>query len=153
MIRPATVDDIRPIYDMVEAYFQEALTKRKYRMTWDRESAIIYLGNLLWSEKGLNFISQDQEGVIRGAIMGQVGQTWFGPNTIAQPRILYVKPEYRNGLVARALLRQFERAAAENNALYVLWEFESGVSNPKMLSGLMKNLGYKYQGSIYQKQF
>jgi GNAT superfamily N-acetyltransferase len=153
MIRPAQVEDIRSIYDMIEAYFHEAVRKRKYSMTWDRDSAVIYLGNLLWSEQALNFVSQDEQGVISGAIMGQIGQTWFGPNTIAQPHILYVKPDYRNGLIARALLRRFEKAALERNALYVLWEFESGVSDHKMLSGLMENLGYDYQGGIYQKQF
>jgi GNAT superfamily N-acetyltransferase len=149
MIRKATVDDLRPIYDMMEAYFHEAIDKVHYPLEWDRERAVIYLGNLLWRETGLNFVSENLEGMI----LGEIGETWFGPNVMAKPAVLYVKPEHRNGLIARALLRRFEKEALERNAFAILWEFESGLSDNKMLSGLMNNLGYEYQGPIYKKIF
>ena len=149
MIRPATVDDILPIFNMVEGYYREAIDKRGYPLKWDREKVVIYLGNLLYRDTALNFIAENGEGVI----LGEVAETWFGPNVMAQPHILYVKPEHRNGLIARALLRRFEKEALKRKALFVLWEFESGVSDADMLSGLMKCLHYEFQGPIYRKTF
>lgn len=149
MIVPATVDHIRPIYDMMAAYFAEAAEKLGYPATWNQESAVIYLGNLLWSTEGMNFITEKQEGFI----LGQIGETWFGPNRIAKPAVLYVKPESRNGLIARALLRRFESEARNRGAGSILWEFDSGLSDPKMLSGLMESIGYEFHGPIYRKIF
>ena len=34
-----------------------------------------------------------------------------------------------------------------------MWEFEIGLSDNRMISGLMENLGYEYQGPIYKKVF
>jgi len=149
MIRKATIEDIRPIYDMIEAYFHEAVTKCNYPLTWDREKAVIHLGNLLWRETGLNFIVQNGEGMI----LGEMGETWFGKNLMGKPAVLYVKPEHRNGLIARALLRRFEKEALSRGALAILWEFETGLSDSDMLGGLMRNLKYEYQGPIYRKIF
>lgn len=149
MIRKATVEDIRPIYDMIENYFKENVKKGGYPVTWNQERAVIYLGNLLWRESGLNFVSENLEGVV----LGEMGETWFGPNVMAKPALLYVKPEHRNGLIARALLRRFEKEALSRGAFMVLWEFETGLSDSRMLGGLMENLGYEYQGPIYKKLF
>lgn len=149
MIRPATVDDIRIVYDLLEAYFQEAIQKRKYPLKWDKESAVIFLGNLLYKETGLNFIAAQGQGVILGELM----QTWFGPNLMGSPAALYVKPEHRNGLLARALLRRFEQETKARGGIAISWDFWAGVSDNKMIDGLMKALKYKFQGSIYYKFF
>lgn len=149
MIRRATVDDIRPIYDMMNAYYRAAVDKFGYPFQWNEESAVIYLGNLLWRDTGLNFITNNLEGMI----LGELGDTWFGPNRLAKPAALYVKPECRNGLIARALLRRFEQEAKERNAIAVLWEFEIGLTDGELLGGLMERLGYTYRGPIYSKHF
>jgi hypothetical protein len=149
VIRRATVDDIRPIYDMILAYFNEGVQKCGYALTWDEEKAIIHLGTLLWRETGLNFLSENNEGVI----LGEIGETWFGKNLMAKPHVLYVKPQHRNGLIARALLRRFEKESLARGAMAILWEFETGVSDSAMLGGLMERIGYEYQGPIYRKIF
>ena len=147
MIVRATVDHIRPIYDMMAAYFAEAVEKKGYRLQGEEEKAVIYLGNLLWSDRGMNFITQGHEGFV----LGWLGETWFGPNPVAESAVLYVKPQHRNGLIARALLRRFEREAHERNALYICWDFQSGLTDPFILDGLIKSLKYEYQGPIYRK--
>ncbi len=147
MIRPATVDDIQPIYAMMAAYFEEAVEKCGYKLEWNKESVVIYLGNLLFSDKAMNFVSDGHEGIL----LGTMGETWFGPNPIAKPEVLYVKPEWRNGIIARSLLKRFEIEALNREARYILWEFESGLSDHKMIGGLMEKLGYEFQGSIYKK--
>lgn len=149
MIRRATVEDIRPIYDMMKSYFSEHTDRHGYPLAWDDERVVIHLGNLLYHEDGLNFISENNEGVI----LGEIGDTWFGPNRMAKPHVLYVRPEHRNGLIARALLRTFEHAAQQRGAGFVLWEFETGLSDTKMVGGLMEKLDYEYQGPIYKKLF
>ncbi len=150
MIRPATVEDIKPIYDMMFNYYREAVEKTGYDFfTWSEEKAVIYLGNVLWNQDGLNFISENNE----GAIIGSMGETWFGPNRMAKPAALYVHPEHRNGLLARALLRRFDKEATARGAIAILWEFEIGLSDSRMVGGLMKSLGYEYQGPIYKKIF
>lgn len=149
MIRPATVDDIRPIYDMMEAYFREAIDKRHYPLKWEEERAVIYLGNLLWKDTGLNFIAEHGEGMILGEMM----TTWFGDNLMGSPAALYVKPEHRNGLIARALIRRFETAVIAAGGIAVSWDFWAGVSDNGMIDGMMKALGYKFHGCIYRKIF
>jgi GNAT superfamily N-acetyltransferase len=149
MIRRATVDDIRPIYEMIEAYFHEAIEKRNYPLGWDRERVVIYLGNLLWKETGLNFVSENNEGVVLGEMMA----TWFGGDLMGSPAALYVKPEHRNGLIARALFRRFEQEARAQGAIAISWDFWAGVSDNKMIDGMLKRLGYQYQGAIYYKIF
>jgi GNAT superfamily N-acetyltransferase len=134
---------------MMHSYFREACQAANYNAKWDEERAVIHLGNLLWKETGLNFIAENAEGMI----LGELGETWFGPNPLAKPHILYVKPEHRNGLIARALLRRFEKEAVSRKVDFILWEFESGVSNGEVLGGLMENLGYKLQGPVYLKSF
>ena len=149
MIRKATVEDIRPIYDMMETYFKEALDKRGYPLKWDQEATVIYLGNLLWKDTGLNFVSENLEGMVLGEMM----TTWFGPNLMGSPAALYVKPEHRNGLIARALFRRFEQEAQARGAIAISWDFWAGVSNVGMIDGMLKKLNYKYQGNIYYKFF
>lgn len=149
MIRLATVDDIRVVYDMMFAYYEEWTSKYGDWIGWDQEKAVIHLGNLLYRDSGLNFITAGGEGVI----LGELGETWFGHNAMAKPHVLYVKPEHRNGLTARALLRRFEATAKERGAKFVIWEFETGLSEVKLLGRFMETLGYEYQGPIYQKIF
>lgn len=147
MIRKATIEDGKAVYDMAFAYWREANETGKCPFPWDSERAVIHIGNKLWSEKGLSFISENGE----GAILGEIGETWFGPTKMAQPSILYVKPEHRNGLIARALLRRFEAEAIKVGAKIILWEFETAITDCRILGGLMKKLKFEYQGPIYKK--
>lgn len=149
MIRAVTVDDIRVVYDMMFAYYEEWVGKYGDWIDWNQEKSVIHLGNLLYRDTGLNFITEGGEGVI----LGELGETWFGQNAMAKPHVLYVKPEHRNGLIARALLRRFEKTAKERGAKFVIWEFETGLSEVKFLGRFMEALGYEYQGPIYQKIF
>lgn len=134
---------------MMARYYQEAQRKYTHVFEWDQESAVIYLGNLLWSQQGVNFITENKEGMI----LGSVGETWFGKNLLGKPAALYVAPEHRNGLIARALLRRFEQECKQRGAVAILWEFESGLADPVMIDGLMKSLKYEYQGTMYRKIF
>lgn len=151
MIRSATVDDIKSIFDMMHSYYQEAVDKTGYDFfTWNDEKAVVYLAGILCNTTdGLNFITEKDE----GAIIGAMGETWFGANRMGKPAALYVKPEHRNGLIARSLLRRFEREAKTRGAIAILWEFEIGLSDDRMIKGLMESLGYEYQGAIYKKIF
>ena len=147
-IVPATIDQIRPIYAMMRTYVAETVDKCGYSLQWSDGRAALHIGSLLESDSNMSFITSGYEGMI----LGRMGETWFGPNPIAKPEALYVLPAHRNGLIARALLRKFESEAKARGARYILWEFESGLSNVKMLGGLMEKLGYDYQGPIYLKR-
>ena len=149
MIRKATVEDIRPIYDMIEAYFHEALEKRHYPLKWNQEKVVIFLGNLLWKDSGVSFISENNEGMV----LGEMQETWFGGDLMGSPSALYVKPEHRNGLIARALFRRFEKEVIARGGIAISWDFWAGVTNVSVIDGMLKALDYKYQGNIYYKFF
>lgn len=149
MIVPATPDHAVQIYHMLKQYFDECVTKCDYSIKWDMEQAALHIMSLLQSDSNMSFITSGGTGIL----LGRIGEMWFGKNPIAKPEALYVKPEHRNGLTARALLRAFDRAAQERGAQYILWEFETGLSDSQMLGGLMEKMGYEYQGPIYKKTF
>jgi|SRR5262245_580592 len=148
MIRNATITDIKPIYDMIKAYFDEGVELRRYPVTWNEERVVIFLGNLLWkTETGLNFISQNNEGVI----LGEMAETWFGGDKMVLPHVLFVRKEHRNGLIARALLRRFEKEARDKGAVAITWDFWAAITREDTIDGLMTSLGWEYHGAIYRK--
>jgi len=149
VIRPATISDGAEIYAMIEQYFIEAVKARKYPLIWSEESAKIFLGNLLYKPTSLSFVSENLEGVL----LGEMSTTWFGPNLMGNPVALYVKPEHRNGLIARALIRAFENETRSRGGMAVSFDFWAGVTDNRIVAGLMNVLGYSYQGPIFYKIF
>ncbi len=146
MIRRATIDDIRPIYDMLEAYYKEAMQTLHLRLNWDREKVVIQLGTWLSREEfNINLISDD------GFMLGEVQETWFGGDRMGKPHILYVKPEHRNGLLARALIIRFEAQCKMLGALAIVWDNWAGITPSTMLDSLMLNFGYHKRGGVYSK--
>jgi GNAT superfamily N-acetyltransferase len=147
MIRRATVEDIRAVYDMIEGYYREA-AERYPQLKFDREKVVIQLGNWLWNtETGFSFIDDEANGMLLGELM----ETWWGGDKIGNIRALYVKPEHRNGLLARNLLRTFEQHVEARGAIGATWDNFGGISTPKMLDPFARACGYSVHGSLYLK--
>lgn len=145
MIRPATIEDLKPIYYMIERYHKEALDRRGYPVTFDYLKVLSQLYHWLVNESCINFIAN------HGVILGEIGTTWFGDNSVSRTHVLYVEPQHRNGLLARALLKRFDEEAEKRGALFALWDNWSGMIDGDMLDKFLARCGYSVQGSVYIK--
>jgi GNAT superfamily N-acetyltransferase len=148
VIRPATIDDIRQIYDWIEAYHKEAMAKLGMNLDWDREMAVIQLGNWLWHDEfNINLIAD------HGCMLGEVKRNWFGKDRIGDPYVLYVDPKHRNGFTARLLMKRFEQECRRLGAIAISWDNWAGITDGDMLTSFLAYLGYQERGKVYSKIF
>jgi hypothetical protein len=148
LIRRATIEDIRPIFDMIAAYHDEAVKHHGLPLDFDPDSVVAQLGTWLWrTEYQINLVADG------GVMLGEVQTTWFGNNLFGKPHAIYIYPKHRNGLLARAFIRRFDREAKALGALGVIWDNWAGISDRNMLGSLMEKFGYFENGQVFAKVF
>jgi|SRR5882672_8718768 len=143
MIRRATLDDFRAIYDMAEAYHKEYCAKMKHApfgFEWQKCASQLY--NWLQADTGINYIGD------YGCILGEIAEPWFSKDKLGQPFWSYVWPDYRNGVVFRSLVKAFVQEAKNRGAVYVIWDDSNGMTDTKMLSKFLSHLGFKSIGNV-----
>lgn len=145
MIRHATVDDLKQIYLWTEAYYREYRVRKDYPISFDWKKTASYLWNRITDENGVTLLTD------HGMLLGEIRESWFGPDKFAVMLVLYVEPSYRNGLLARSLLRRWHQIAENSGALAVLWDDWAGMTDSDMLTEYLEKLGYEVQGHVYRK--
>lgn len=115
MIRPATIDDVPHILVMGSKMIQESRYKSvRYNPAKASETVI----ELIKNEDGFCWVGQ-------GAMMlGYATSLWHSDDKVSSELALYVEPEYRGGMTAIRLIKQYVKWAKERGAVMI----EAGVS-------------------------
>ncbi len=145
-MRKATSKDVAQITWWFKEYFDEAQQIMGMNVKLDLRTVRAFFEKTLGQRDLISYIGED------GVIMGELGHTWWGPNTIANGGIWYVTPEARNGIFARALLKAFDEEAAARGAVYSRMALDNP-AHVKAVEGLYHLAGYQDYSKIYVKEF
>lgn len=91
-------------------------------------------------------------GVLAGALLGRVEQTYFGKDKIANAINWYVKPEFRGTIAGIKLLKSFESFSISKGAKRLYIGTTTGI-NTKGFESIMNKLNYEVIGADYQRCF
>lgn len=94
----------------------------------------------------ISYISDD------GVILGELGHTIFGPERVARGVLWYVRPEARNGILARRLLKAFDEEAKARGAVYSKMDLDNP-AQINVIEGLYQLAGYEEFSKSYLKEF
>ena len=147
MIRQMTQDDIEALTSIGAAMHLES----DYKNTeYSADKCRALGGNIIANPRLLGLVSES-DGDINGFFIGVVSEHYFSDTLMASDLLLYVIPEYRNGLSGVRLIKN-----------YIEWAKESGVEpsniqlgqtagiSPAIVDRLYKGLGFDPSGTIYK---
>jgi hypothetical protein len=144
MIREANPHDLRALYDMIEAYYKEYVSRMPHKIGFDWKKVTSMLYTWLQHDNGIKYICEG------GAIVGEFGEMWFSGDPVSLVKWCYVWPEHRNGLVFRALLKRYIEESERRGALYIMWDDWVGMTDPQMLTKLLSKMGFEVQGRVHR---
>lgn len=144
-MRKATPDDLCQIIEWMVDYFIENQQKFPMKVDMNVQQMRKFFELALASPALISFISDD------GIIMGELAETWFGPNKVGRGILWYVRPEARNGILARRLLRAFDSEAYQRGARYCRMELDNP-ANVKQIAGLVEKAGYEDFSKIFVRR-
>lgn len=147
MIRHATVDDLRRMYEFIEQYYKEAREKRKYAISFNWEKVANHIWTWLHNDFCVNLITD------HGMLTGEIQPAWFSDDVIAHLHVCFVEKPYRNGITARGMIRRFNEIAEGRGALWSYWDDWAGITEGDMLEQFLEKLGYEVHGNVYRKEF
>jgi hypothetical protein len=145
-MRKATPQDAPQIVEWFLRYFLENQKLMPMKVSCDFHMVRQWIEHALNHPDLISYISDN------GVILGELGHTWMGPNKVARGGIWYVKPEARNGMLAMALLRAFNKEAGERGAIYAKQELDNP-ARIEVIDGLYKLAGYREYSKTYVKEF
>ena len=147
MIRQMVGDDIEALTSIGAAMHLESA----YKHTDYSADKCRALGeNIISSPRLLGLVSE-VDGDINGFFIGVISEHYFSDTLMASDFLLYVIPEYRNGLSGVRLIKS-----------YIEWAKESGIETgniqlgqtagiaPATVDRLYKKLGFHPSGTIYK---
>jgi len=147
MIRQMVTDDIEALTSIGAAMHLESA----YRHTEYSADKCRALGENIVASPRLVGLVSEINGEINGFFIGVVSEHYFSDTLMASDLLLYVLPEYRNGLSGVRLIKS-----------YIEWAKESGVESdniqlgqtagidPAVVDRLYKKLGFHPSGTIYK---
>lgn len=142
MIRPATTADIP---DIVE-HGRRMHTDTSYaHVTYSPARVAATCATLI--SNGFIIVAE-LDGVIVGAMLGDVCQPWYTEDYTGIEHALYLQPEHRNGLLAAKMVRSFEKWCVSMGAKQIRPGVGTGVGN---VERLYEALGFKRVGSFFNK--
>ena len=149
MIRPMTEEDIEALTSIGAAMHLES----DYKNTEYSADKCRALGaNIIENPHLLGLVSE-VDGDVNGFFIGVISEHYFSDTLMSSDLLLYVIPEYRNGLSGLRLIKS-----------YIAWAIESGVEpsniqlgqtagiDPHVVDRLNKNLGFDPSGTNYKKR-
>ncbi len=143
-MRKTTPKDIEQILRFLYAYYHENQKIMPMDVDFDLEECWTFLKKALAHPNIISYISDN------GVIMGELSQPWFGKTPVARGIAWYVKPENRNGILARSLMRAYDNEARERGARYSKQEFDNA-AHLEVIDSFMKLMDYKDYSKIYLK--
>ena len=134
---------------MMTAYFHEAqptvpLSNRD-KFVLDPDFVLRWAKNVVSSPNIFGFIDDD------GMILGEINNTWVGPNKIANGGIWYVRPMARSSTLGWRLLKAFDDKAHQV-ALVARMALDNP-SNIPIVDRMYKKIGFKEYSKIYVKEY
>lgn len=144
-MRKATAADAPRLVEFLFAYFIEAQKTMKMRVSLDLLASRQFFETALAHPDLISYISDD------GVILGELGRTIFGPERVARGVIWYVKPEARNGILARRLLKAFDEEAKARGAVYSKMDLDNP-AQIDVIDGFYKRVGYREFSKTYLKE-
>ena len=141
-MRKTGPQDVNRILEFLMEYFIENQKQMPMKISFDVPQTRAFITHALNHPDLISYISDN------GVILGELGETWFGPNKVARGLIWYVKPAARNGILARRLLKAFNDEAKARGARYAKQDLDNPASIGKV-DGLVKLAGYRDFSKTY----
>lgn len=145
-MRKTTAADAPRLVEFMFAYFIEAQKTMKMKVSMDLLAVRSFFENALAHPDLISYISED------GVILGELGRLWWGAERVARGVLWYVKPEARNGLLARRLLMAFDGEAKARGAVYSKMDLDNPAQGD-VIDGLYKLAAYHEFSKSYVKEF
>jgi GNAT superfamily N-acetyltransferase len=102
VIRPGTKNDIPRIIEMGKRLHDDSTYKH---IEYSPERVEVTCKTMI--EAGF-FVVAEKDGLVIGAMMGDVYTPWYSTDKLGIDYTFYVEPEHRNGLIAVKMLKMFE---------------------------------------------
>lgn len=144
-MRKATPNDLEKIFRFFVGYYLENQEKMPMKVTLDVEGTRRFFKDALSHRDLISYISDE------GVIMGELGRLWFAKERVARGVLWYVKPEARNGILARSLLQAFDKEAKEREAVYSKMDLDNP-ANIRIIEGFCKLMGYREYSKSWAKE-
>jgi uncharacterized protein (DUF2235 family) len=145
-MRPTTPADAEQIMRLLWQYFQENQAIMPMEIELDLDECWAYIRRALQSEKSIGYISDD------GVFLGHLSKPWFSKTCMAGGLLWYVKPEARNGILARNFIRAFDKEAKERGAVYAQMALDNA-AHLNVIGPLMNKFGYEDYSKVFLKHF
>lgn len=92
-----------------------------------------------------------KDNVVIGFFIGAVQKMWFSDDYAGYDLALYINKEYRGGMYAVRLIKEFEKYCKENNCITINIGASAEISN-ESAKRLYGKLGYKECGFVSHKE-
>jgi hypothetical protein len=145
MLRAIKAGDTGLIIEMLLALHVESPHYDKVRP--DEDYVHTTIASMIEQPNFIGYIDAD----LRGCLFGIADRTWFDPELNAYELLLYILPEYRGGILAARLIRQFEIAATRLNCIHVRAGTSTHVNTEELLR-LYERLGYTREANTVTKR-
>lgn len=145
MLRPIRTDDVSLIIEMLLALHVES--PRYNLVTPD----VPYVTGVLSSMIERPDFIGCMDDLHRGFMFGLASRTWYDSELNANELLLYILPEYRGGLLAPRLIKQFEHDAQILGCIHVRAGTSTRLSTEDTLR-LYERLGYTREGLTVTKR-
>lgn len=145
MLRPITTNDVGLIIEMLLALHVESPHYNTVQP--DEDYVRTTLSSMIEQPAFIGYIDDD----LRGVMFGITNRTWFDSELNAYELLLYILPEYRGGLLAARLIRQFELAAKRLNCIHVRAGTSTQIDTEDLLR-LYERLGYTREANTVTKR-
>ncbi len=145
MLRPIVAEDIGLIIEMLLTLHVESPHYNKVQP--DEDYVRTTLASLIEQPAFIGYIDAD----LRGLMFGIATRTWYDSELNASELLLYILPEYRGGMLAVRLIKQFELAALQRGCVHVRAGASTLVNTEQTLS-LYERLGYTREANTVTKR-
>lgn len=144
-MRRATPADLETIFRFFVRYYLENQEQMPMKVTMDIDGTRRFFKEALTHKDLISYISDD------GVILGELGRLWFAKERVARGVLWYVKPEARNGILARNLLSAFDKEAKERGAVYSKMDLDNP-ANIRIIEGFCNLMGYREYSKSWAKE-
>lgn len=144
-VRTATAKDVNWMLDVLEHLWEESPIYKHY--TKDR--------NYVWGALHAMLCRQDMimlvDDAYKAFMIGCVSNQWYAPDIEAFEMLLAVDKQFRGGMTAVRLIKEFERECRERNATAIYVGSSLGIAD-ETAKALYRKLGFSDYGAGLHKR-
>lgn len=150
MIREAQRKDLQQLIDISVDFHNELCVRQEFGPRWEIRTAAQYMQQC-FNDENCYFKVYEDDGMIQGVLLGGLHAWRFSPDIMAAERMFYVLPDYRNGEVSKALIKDFEDWAKSKKVVSVIFGAVS-TARQKATSRFYQRLGFPHNMSSHYKR-